>query len=266
MRRSSMVTALAAAGLVAGGCAAGPAQAGAQTTGPAADAPVRPNVYEVTPEMVAQEAPDPIPFIQVSGTGSVDVAPDRARIRFAVETQAPTARTASQQNAERMDAVMAALRGTNAPGLDIETSGYDLQPVYARPDRDGAPRITAYRALNHVLVTVDDVTAAGRLIDAAIGAGANRVASLSFEARDPGAARLEALQLAVERARQEAEAMAAAMGVPLGPPMEVHGGAQVPGPRPMYRMEAAVMDQSTPIEAGDQTITANVTIKYRLGR
>jgi uncharacterized protein YggE len=64
--------------------------------------------------------------------------------------------------------------------------------------------------------------------------------------------------------------MAAALGVPLGPALEVHGGASVPMPPPMpylaeMRMAAAPQVANTPIEAAEQTVTAQVTIKFRLG-
>lgn len=210
--------------------------------------------------------PEPPPFLQVSGTAEVSIPSDRAQVRFAVETEAPTAREASTENAERMERVMTALRGTGLEGLEIETSGYDLQPRYRRPDQTGTRTIDGYRALNHVEVTVDDVSGVGRLIDAAIGAGANRVAGLTFSARDTGPARQEAVRTAVLRAREEAEAMASALGARLGEPLEVQGGAQLPGPRPMpYRMEMAqAADMETPVEPGEHTVYANVTIRYRL--
>lgn len=233
---------------------------------------IQPHVYEVSPEhaaflAAARQAAEDQGFLEVSGTAQVSVPADRARVVFAVETEGQTAGQASTANAERMTAVLEAVRGTGSAGLTVETHGYTLQPEYARPagePRD-APTIAGYRAQNHVAATTSDPDAVGAIIDAAIGAGANRVASLTFEASDTQQARQEALRLAVARARSEAEAMANALGVPLGPPMEVRGGANVPGPPPLYRaamMEAAA---STPVEPGQQVVTANVTIKYRLG-
>jgi len=229
----------------------------------------RPHVYEVAPEHAAllealrqqQEAG----FLEVSGSGRVSVPADRARVVFAVETESQTAGAASSANAELMAAVLEAVRATGTPGLRIETHGYSLQPEYARPTaQDRSPSISGYRAQNHVSVTMEDVDGVGRVIDAAVGAGANRVASLVFEASDTEDARQEALRMAVAQARAQAEAIAAALDVPLGPPMEVRGGANVPGPRPRamaMRVEAA----ATPIEAGAQMVTANVTIRYALG-
>jgi uncharacterized protein YggE len=221
----------------------------------------------------AQESPvvdSDAGFIQVSGNGSLDVPVDRAHVVFAVETEASEARDAVGENAAAMDGVLAALRALDVPGLDVETMGFNLQPQYERGAGE-VPRIRAYRAVNNVSVTVDDVEAVGTVIDAATGAGANRVASLRFDARDTQAARLEALRLATDEARSQAEVLAAALGYPLGPPLEVHGNAQSPMPPPMPMLRGAIAYETqsagpaTPVEAGDQTVTASVTIKYRLG-
>jgi uncharacterized protein YggE len=219
----------------------------------------------------AQQQPEPPPFLMVMGTGEARIPSDRARLDFMVETQARTAAAASTQNAERMQQVVAALRSAGGQTVTIETGGYELQPVYRQVPRDesGIPVIEAYRAINHVRVRADDVTRVGALLDAGIGAGANRIAGLSFEAKDPQPARMEALRQAVERARGEAQTVATAMGVTLGQPLEVNISADYmyppPAPR-MYRDMAmeAVQAAPTPVEPGEQIVRATVTIRYRL--
>ena len=225
----------------------------------------------LTAPPVAGQAPPDAParsFIEVSGTGVVQVAPDLARISFAVETQATAAAAASAQNADRMDAVIRALRGLGVGGLTVETFGYALRPDYAprTTDPERGRMISGYTALNNIRVTLGDIGAVGRAVDAAIQAGANRVSSLTFEATDTETARNDALTMAVARARREAETMAAALGRELGEPLEVRGGAEVPSPRfrsaqPMMAMEAA----DTPVEAGDLNVTATVFIRFALG-
>lgn len=209
------------------------------------------------------------PALTVNGAGRVEVTPDRARISFAVETEAEAAREASEANATLMERVMAAVRETGIPDLRVETSGYTLTPRYV-PRRDDRPQeIAGYTARNHVQVISDDVEAVGRIIDAALAAGANRVAGLSFEIRDAEPHRLEALREAVRKARGEAEVMAESLGMRLGDPIEVQGGAEIPPIRPFQqaRAEFAMMADAaatTPVEAGLQTVTANVSIRYRL--
>jgi hypothetical protein len=210
---------------------------------------------------------EPVPFLEVSGFAQVFVPSDRARLNFAVVTEAATAAEAAAQNSVQMEATIRALRATGAAGLQIESWGYDLQPRYARQTTpDQPPRIVGYQAVNNVRVTTDDVSAVGALIDAGVSAGANRVTSLQFEARNTDAARAAALRQAVQNARSQAEAMASALGVPLGPAIEVHGGAQAPVPPPMpYMRDMQAAMAPTPIEAAEQGVSAQVTIKYRLG-
>jgi uncharacterized protein YggE len=222
---------------------------------------------------LAAQQPQPEPAITVQGVAEVRVPSDRARLNFMVETQARTAREAAQQNADRMDRVVRALREAGGTTVTVETGGYELHPVYSQIGRDesGVPTIEAYRAVNHVMVRADDLTRVGGLIDAAIGAGSNRISSLTFEARDPEPARLEAVRQAVAKARAEAEAAAGALGVPLGEPLEVNVGMDYsypPPPMPMYR-EAMGLDIAqaapTPIQPGEQVVRANVSVRYRIG-
>ncbi len=211
--------------------------------------------------------------VTVNANAMVEREPERAVILLAVESPAATAQQAARANATKMDALVAALRRLGISGPSIRTVSYELQPQYSneRPqpaERQGPPRIVGYRAMNMVQVTVDTVARAGAVIDAAIAAGANRVAGLSFELRDPQSARNEALRLAVTRARGEAEAMAEAAGQRLGVPLNIStGGYAVPRyarQMDMVAMEAAQAPSPTPIEAGTLSVHANVTIVYKL--
>ena len=214
-------------------------------------------------------ATQPSGFIEVNGSGIVQVTPDRARLTFAVETQATAAGEASAQNARRMDAVIRALRSLGVRDLVVETFGYSLRPDYSTTPTDAmrARTIAGYTALNNIRVTVSDVGAVGKVMDKAIEAGANRVSGLAFEASDTEDARREALTLAVSRARAQAEAMAAALGRELGEPLEVRGGAESPSPRPPYAMAMAMEARGadTPVEAGDLNVVASVSIRFALG-
>ena len=243
------------AGLLAAGCTPADARASAP-----ADL-LQPRAAQVAPRAAA----DTLGTLEVSGTASVKVPADRARASFAVETEAATAQAASAENAERMDAVIQALRGAGIAGVTVETSGYTVRPRYTRqpPAQLQERRIEGYTAVNSVQVILEDVEAIGRLIDAAIGAGANRVASVDFYAADTESARLRALREAVSKARAEAEAIAEAMDARLGPALRVRTDAPRPGipMRGAFELAQAV---ATPVAPGEQTVTATVTITYRL--
>jgi uncharacterized protein YggE len=182
-----------------------------------------------------------------------------------VETRASVAAEASSANATLMTRVLAALRGANLPGLELETYGYSLQPQYAT-DTQRVRSIAGYAAYNNVRATIDDVNQVGRVIDVAIAAGANQVAAIAFVASDVEPARAEALAEAVANARAQAEVMARALGFELGAPLEIRGGADRPMPLTMEAMRAVQVSDATPIEAGEQRVSANVSVRFALGR
>ncbi|MDH3271391.1 MAG: SIMPL domain-containing protein [Gemmatimonadota bacterium] len=228
------------------------------------------NVYEVPSERLVaplQEAPSE-GWIDVTGEGSVDVTPDRASVSFAVETRGRDAGSASATNADAMDAVMTAIRAARLPGAEIETFGYSLSPEYAANNNQRTREIIAYVSVNYVRTTISDIDQVGRVIDTAVGAGANRVTGISFFASDTDEAEAEALADAVRNATAKARVIATALGYELGPPMEVNGGSRRPVPFEQGMVMARSLAQAapTPIEAGDQTVTASVSIRFALGR
>lgn len=210
--------------------------------------------------------------ITVNGVATVEREPEQGVVLLAVESEAANARAAADANATKMAQLIPALRRAGITERNIRTVSYELRPEYARQERnDQAPRIAGYRAINMVQVTVDTVSRMGGVIDVAIGSGANRVANISFQLRDPRAAHMEAAAIAMRYARQEAEIVAEAAGERLGPAQSIHTGGYMPQPRPMpmyARMDmievAAAPAPPTPIEGGTLTIMANVTVVYRL--
>ncbi len=205
-------------------------------------------------------------LIFTSANGEVKTSPDRVELSFAVETENPDARLAQQQNAQRMATVFAALEQAGITRDDRKTTGYNIYPVYedARPLFE--PKIKTYRVTNTLLVTLKDVSRAGEIIDLAVGAGANRVNYISFKLSEEQqrALRTRALQDAMERTRADADVVAAAAGLSIATVKEITvSGGYYPPPVADYRYagvaEAAV---TTPIEAGDVTVTASVSVTY----
>jgi uncharacterized protein YggE len=225
-----------------------------------------PAMAQVPPGPGGPQTPDDGGTIQVSGQAQIAVPADRVRISFTVETESASAQEATTRNAELMASVVGALRGAGIPGLDLQTYGYDLRPEYQTSrEEPGSRSISRYRVQNNVQVTLDDVDATGQILDLAIEAGANRVANLQFEASDTREAKLQALKDAVTSAREQAEAIAEAMGVGLGPALEVQGGASAPNPRsPSGMMLRTMAETATPIESGESLVSANVTITFRI--
>jgi hypothetical protein len=120
---------------------------------------------------------------------------------------------------------------------------------------------------NSVYVTVRDIEKLGDLLDATLTAGANSVNSVQFDVEDKTAAIKEARDAAVKDAEAQAKELAAAAGVSLGSlqridfyssvPPEIFGGYGKGGGG---GAEAAAV----PIQTGQLTITATVSVSYEL--
>lgn len=202
------------------------------------------------------------PYLSVYGSGTAHAAPDVAFVTLGVTTTGRRAQDATDQNAATTQRVVAAMKDQGVAPKDIQTSNYSLQPLYK--NNDAAAGIQGYTVSNTVHATVRKTADAGKVIDAGLSAGANTVQGVSFGLEDRAAAEQEALTEAVREARTKADTMAKAAGVQLGGVLRIEGGAA--GPRPLEAGVGGVMfaRAATPIEAGELTVTANVTILYRI--
>jgi uncharacterized protein YggE len=192
--------------------------------------------------------------ITVAGNGSVSGVPTSASFSFGVDVRAASAKAAIAANAREMRQVIAAVK--SAGGRDIGTQSVSLSQVFTN---NGEP--SGFAASNLVTATIG-LDKAGALIDAAVEAGANQVNGPTMSVADQSSLYRQALKAAMADARLSAETLAAAAGRSLGKVTTVveSGGTT---PEPMFAKAAA--DSGTPIEAGTQETTAQVTVTFALG-
>ncbi|OPY38717.1 MAG: oxidative stress defense protein [Methanoregula sp. PtaU1.Bin051] len=209
--------------------------------------------------------------IHATGTGSVIGTPDRAQISLAIETQNTDVKTAQLENAARMTQVIDSLVAAGIPRDALKTTGYTIYPVYDYPeiytDKSGSERkIQSYRVTNTLTVTLHDVNRVGDVIDVGVASGVNQASSIRFMLSDEQsqALRTEALKEAVARADADAKTVASALHVAVG---SVKNVEIAQGFAPVLFENYAGLDMksaagTTPIEPGDVTVTATVTITY----
>src|ERR1700724_2653317 len=215
-----------------------------------------------------------VPSLVVAGRGDVRAAPSEAAVRRGVLAQSATAGAAQQRASQTGAALRRAVRGLGVRQEQIRTSELSLSPVFApvRPQAVAAgeepqgPRIVGYQASNSVTVTLDKLDQVGAVVDAGLGAGANRLEGVAFGLRHDEAARQAALRDAAAQARGKATALAAAMHVRLVEVLEVQEeGTAVPQPRfEAMRMSAGGAAVGTPVSSGQLDVSATVTVRYRI--
>jgi len=208
---------------------------------------------------------DAIPQIAVTGRGEVKVSPDRATIQVSVQTRATTAAAAAAENATKQQSVLAALRALGLGSDQLSTINYNVYPEQ-RYEQGKEPVVVAYNVTNTILVDVRKLTQVGPVIDAALSHGANMITSLQFYASNTETARRSAIATAIEKARADAEAAARAAHGSLGTLLEINIGAySPPPPRPMMMSRVAGVAQmdATPINAGEETLSVEVSTRWR---
>ena len=179
----------------------------------------------VAPRAFSQAIPNPPrpPEITAAGRGEVAVTPDRAAILVSVESRAASAATAAADNATKMAAVFKALRAAGLAQADITTSGYSVgqdprsmrmaMPTGMPPGVSVPVEFLARNTVRAIVRRIDDT---GKVIDAALAAGATSIASVQFSSANTDEARRNALATAVAQAQRDAETLARAAGGSLG--------------------------------------------------
>jgi len=201
--------------------------------------------------------------VTVSATASVSAKPDMARIMSGVQTEASSAREATAENTMIMANLIDGLKSLGIAEKDIQTSNFSVSPRYQHNREGGAPRIDGYQVSNEVSIAMRDLTAVGDVLDKMIGLGANQMRGLSFEVSGAETLTDAARTDAIANARRRAELFAKAAGAEVGEVIEIREGGSYEGPRPMMAARRE-MSAAVPIEAGEQSLSASVTVTWAL--
>ncbi|MEP6491617.1 MAG: SIMPL domain-containing protein [bacterium] len=199
-----------------------------------------------------------------SGEGEVRVTPDRATISIGVQSRASTAAAAGADNARRQRAILDTLRSLGLSSDDLSTMNYNVSPeMQYAPNGTTAPKVVGYTVTNTVQAELKKLEDIGRVIDAVLAKGANEISSLQFRSTKADSARRAALALAVASARADAEALAHAAGGSVAGMIELSSTSyQMPRPFESAGRLAMAAKAPTPIEPGQQTVSASVTIRW----
>jgi uncharacterized protein YggE len=197
----------------------------------------------------------------VTGDGQVKAAPDEAELSTGVVTQAVTAAAAMSKNREAMNKIFATLKNLGIAQKDIQTSDFSVSPQTGPGDTQ---KITGYQVSNTVHATIENLSRLGPALDALVASGSNSLGDIAFSIRDPKPLEAQARAAAMHDAIDKAQSYARAANLQLGPILSVSEGGEVP--RPMFRALAMAPAAAapTPIAAGEESVSANVTVTFEI--
>jgi uncharacterized protein YggE len=201
--------------------------------------------------------------LTVVGYGLVRYTPDSLSVSFTMIGQGASAEEALTRCSEKTVAVINLLKTLGISEEDMKTSYINVYPVYdweAKP-----PRIIGYEAQYSLSVVVRETLMAGKVIDNAVKAGADRIDGIAFtlSSGKENELKMEAIKAAVEDARAKASIIAKTLGLKILSIESISlSSIDVLTPIPLYREQVATA--TIPVLPSQGEITATVTIVFNL--
>ena len=202
------------------------------------------------------------PSVRANGEGVVAAMPDLVRINLTISTPAGTAQEAADQNAATSLAVTNRVKALIATNGEIRTVSYSVNPNY-RSNPTGGQTLTGFTANNTLEATAYDLNLAGKIVDAAVQAGATSVGGLRFGLKDSDPQRRDALKRATQVARANANAIAEGLSVRLGSILAADEGSSVSIFNPTDARAGAAATATT-FDTGLVEVRATVTLEIAI--
>ena len=205
--------------------------------------------------------------INITGQASRSVAPNYAILTLGITSQNTNINAAKSNNDRIMSNLISQLANLGVAKKDIYTSSISINPT--SDYQDGKRINTGYNVSNHVTVKINNLDNVGKVVDAAVSAGANDINNLSFQ-NDVSQQLSDSLTTkAIQNGRHKAEVIAAALGRTLGPVKTVSISTTETSSMDSgyYRnavMLKASLETATPVEKGSLVVSQDANITYYL--
>jgi hypothetical protein len=206
--------------------------------------------------------------VTVDGQGQVTAQPDMARVTLGVEARSRGLAEARKTVTAAVDRLLALTRDLGIDPKYVNATGLQVQPDYTWNEQTRKQELQGYVVSRQVEVELRDLDKLGSLMERAVSAGANQVGGASLDSTRRKELERQAMALAVQDARLDAETLARAANAELGA-VRMLNASSSPPQIPMYRMAAADMPAGAPppeatYQAGDMTFSASVSAQYDL--
>lgn len=251
MSRSLLSATIAACALVAFVEAAA-----AQTTAPM---PMSTNMMHMMSMHMPQQ-------ITVVATGTVTYVPDIVRVNVGIRAESPSAASAIDTINKNSAQVISAVKALGINAGSIKTVGYNLSyrepaPPVAQTAVSASAATAGQYVASEMLEVTSPVSLAGKVLDAAIGAGANESFGLNYQSSNADSLYRKALANAVQSARQSADAIAAAAHLTITGIQSITNASEAQGG--IAPMQAAFRSSAS-LLPGTDAVTATVSVVYQV--
>jgi len=199
--------------------------------------------------------------MSLTGTGTVDVAPNAADIILAVVTEDTSVSKALSRNSVLANSVIKSLKNSGIEKTDIQTTAFTVSPKYVyKPNQE--PKIVGFMVRHGLKVCVRDINEVGNIIDNAVASGTNRVDSVRFKVLDREKYVEQARVLAVADALKKASVYEKSSGIKLGKIKSLT--EQRNYSRSLYNNMRSFEAGSSKIMPGEVGISITVTITWEI--
>jgi uncharacterized protein YggE len=165
------------------------------------------------------------------------------------------------------NAIATALKAAGIPQDAIQSESQSITPVQQYTNQEWTPAEKAERKFQvQQIWSVKTAAANGaKVLDVAVKAGANQSGQMNWSVADQDGLQAKAAKLALDRARQIAQQMAAGLSATLGPLVYASNEAPARGPQPFMRAEgvmaaAPMAKEVEPLSVSAPRVTASATV------
>lgn len=208
--------------------------------------------------------------VYVGADGKYESAPDTALLQFSISAQEETAKAAYDRASKGAEQIRQILRSNGIDPKEAEISSFNLEPVYDY--RNPKRKLVGYRVNSSVSLKLKDFSKVAPIVQQISNIDVTGDQSLSYILDNMEAAKIKAVEDALHRAHNEADAVARSSGRVLGelsyasvdtfertPIISVRNAA------PMMAGAAAAPPSPTAEFAAQKiTVTAHVNALYNL--
>jgi uncharacterized protein len=207
----------------------------------------------------------------VTGSATTNIKNDKVTVSLGVESADKTAQNALSSNSKLMNNIINALKGSGVQENETSTSSFTINPNYNYSEYGSKGDLIGFTVTNSIHITSSNIDSISQWIDTAVKNGANIVNEIYFSVSPNKMDKINngLLKEAVGNAKSKADLVAEAAGLKIAGIKSITIGESglppIPGPIPVYSKSVAFDEtSSTPILAGEQEISATVSIVYIL--